>query len=137
MKTPILPIVVVCLSLLATGCTTAEKTRKNNAEAQTWLDKNATQPAATNVEGVYYSPQWGVVALNQRHGKLTGATAEYRLKGKVSGKTAFLLVCDGDWAEHTMILNRKSSEILDGSYSTRQLYSGKNLLPVHFDRIVN
>jgi hypothetical protein len=137
MKTPFLPIVIVCLALFAGGCTTAEKTRKSNAAAQTWLDTNAKRPAATNIEGVYYSPEWGIIALNQRDGKITGGTPEFRLKGQVSGKTAFLLVCDGDWVEHTMILKRKSAEILDGSASSHELYSGKDLRPVHLDRIVD
>ena len=136
MKTPILPIVVLCLSLLATGCMTAERTRKNNAAGQTWLDTNAKRHAATNVEGVYYSPEWGIVALKQRQGKLTGWLGEFHLKGEVSGKTAYLLLLDGGWIEHTMVLNRKSSEILDGSYSTHSPYSDKDRRPVHLDRIV-
>lgn len=137
MKTPLLPIVIVCFSLLATGCTTAEKTRKNNAAAQTWIATNAKRHAATNLEGVYYSPEWGIIALKQHQGKLTGSLGEFHLKGEVSGKTAFLLLVEDGWVEHTMILNRKSSEILDGSYSSCVPYSNKDRLPVHLERIVN
>lgn len=136
MKTPLLPLVAVCFTLLASGCTLTEKYNKNNAAGQAWLQANCKSPAKTDFEGVYYSPDWGAVYLNQQNGKITGAIAHYQVKGLASGKSAYLLLVDDEWIEQTMILKKKNSEILDGSYSSHVPYSAKDSLPVHLDKIV-
>lgn len=128
---------VLSMALLLSGCTLTEKYSKNNAAAAAWISANARQPAATNFEGVYYSPDWGIVALNQRDGKLTGSIAHFHITGIVSGKSAYALLVDDEWVEHTMILKRKSSEIVEGSYSSFVPYSKVDSLPVHLDRIVD
>lgn len=137
MKTPLLLTVALAVVSLTSGCTfTAEKYTRNKAAAQSWLQANDRGPAKTNFEGVYYSPDWGVVALNQRGDKVTGAIAHFHLSGVATGRTAYLLLTDDDWVEHTMILTRKNSEIIEGAYSSYIPFSEKDALPVHLDKIV-
>lgn len=134
MKTPLLALLAV--ALLTSGCAITEKTNKNNADAKAWLEANDRRPARTNFEGVYYSPDWGTVSLNQRDGQITGAIAHFHVKGIATGRSAYLLLVDDDWVEHTMILNKKNSEIIEGSYSSYVPYSKTDSLPVHLDKIV-
>ena len=137
MKTPLLLLATLALVSLSSGCAlTAEKNNKNIAAAAAWLQANDKGPAKTNFEGVYYSPDWGTVTLNQRDDKITGAIAHFQVKGFATGKSAYLLLVDDGWTEHTMILKRKSSEIVDGSYSSYIPFSTKDALPVHLDKIV-
>ncbi len=137
MKTPLLLLVAVCSVLLTSGCSLTEKYNKNAAAAQAWLEANDKGAATTNFEGVYYSPDWGTVSLNQRDGRLTGSIAHFHVKGIASGKNAYLLLVDDEWVEHTMILRRKNYEIVEGSYSSFVPYSKEDALPVHLDRIVD
>jgi hypothetical protein len=101
------------------------------------LAAGATRTTASNFEGVYYSPDWGLVALNQEGTKITGALAHFNIRGKASGKTAYLLLVDDEWIEYTMVLNRKSSEVLTGSYSSSVPFSKDDAEPVHLDKIDN
>lgn len=136
MKTPLLPLVALCFVLLASGCSLSEKYNKNNAAGQAWLAASDKGPAKTNFEGVYYSPDWGTVGLKQRDGKIAGAIAHFQVKGIASGKSAYLLLVDDSWVEYTMILRKKSCEIVDGSYSPHIPYTVKDSNPVHLDKIV-
>lgn len=136
MKTPLLLLVVVAVVSLTSGCTLTEKYTRNDAAARSWLAANDKGPAKTNFEGVYYSPDWGTVALNQRGDKITGAIAHFHIKGLASGRSAYLLLVDDEWNEHTMILKRKNSEILEGAYSSCIPFSTEDALPVHLDKIV-
>ncbi|MCK9589278.1 MAG: hypothetical protein WC076_06005 [Terrimicrobiaceae bacterium] len=136
MKTPLLLLVVVAVVSLTSGCTLTEKYARNDAAARSWLAANDKGPAKTNFEGVYYSPDWGTVALNQRGDKITGAIAHFHIKGLASGRSAYLLLVDDEWNEHAMILKRKNSEILEGAYSSCIPFSTEDALPVHLDKIV-
>lgn len=135
MKAQLLALLAV--AFLSAGCTLTEKSNRNNAAAQAWIRANDKGPATTNFEGVYYSPDWGTVTLNQRDSRVNGAIAHFHVKGIATGKSAYLLLVDDEWVEHTMILKRKSSEIVDGSYSANVPYSDKDSLPVHLDKIVD
>lgn len=136
MKSPLL-LTALALVSLTSGCAlTAEKNSKNISASSAWLLANDKGPAKTNFEGVYYSPDWGTVALNQRGDKITGAIAHFHVNGIATGKNAYLLLVDDGWTEHTMILNRKSSEIAEGAYSSYIPFSTKDAIPVHLDKIV-
>lgn len=137
MKTPLLLLAALAMVSLTSGCVaTAEKYRGNKAASQSWLKANNRGPAKTNFEGVYYSPDWGVVALNQRGDKVNGAIAHFHISGIATGKTAYLLLTDDEWVEHTMILKQKNSEIIEGTYSSHVPFSEKDALPVYLDKIV-
>ncbi len=135
MRLRIFPIAASCVAILLSGCSLAEKYSKNNAVGEAWLAAGATRSTASNFEGVYYSPDWGMVALNQEGTKITGALSHYNIRGKASGKTAYLLLVDDQWIEYTMVLSRKSSEVLTGSYSASVPFSKDDAEPVHLDRI--
>lgn len=137
MKIPLLLLATLAVVSLTSGCiATAEKYAGNKAAAQSWLQANNRGPAKTNFEGVYYSPDWGVVALNQRGDKVNGSIAHFHVSGIATGRTAYLLLTDDEWIEHTMILKRKNSEIIEGTYSSHVPFSEKDALPVHLDKIV-
>jgi hypothetical protein len=137
MKTPFLLLAVVALVSLTSGCAISEKTQKNNAAAQAWLQANDKGTAKTNFEGVYYSPDWGAVVLKQRAGKITGAISYWNVKGIASGRNAYLLLVDDDWVGHTMVLTRRNSEVVDGSYSSHIPFSKADSTPIHLDKIVD
>lgn len=137
MKRPTLPLLALCAALFLGGCSLAEKYSKNNAAGEAWLASGATRETASNFEGVYYSPDWGLMALNQDGQSITGALAHYSVRGKASGRTAYLLLVDDDWIEYTLVLNRKSSEVLTGSYSDSVPFSKEDSASVRFDKIDN
>jgi len=137
MKVPFLSLVALSFAVLTSGCGLTEKYNKNNSAAQAWLDSNKKASAKANFEGTYYSPDWGIVNLNQRNGKITGAMGYSQVKGITSGGTAYILLVDDQWVGQTMILKKKGAEIVEGTYSSEIPYSGKDSQPVHLDRIVN
>jgi len=136
MKTPLLLLVAVAFVSITSGCALTEKYNKNSAAAQSWLQANNKRPAKTNFEGVYYSPDWGTVVLKQHAGKLTGGIAHYQIKGIATGKSAYLVLVDDEWAGHTMILKRKDAETVCGSFSPHMPYAEKDSKPVCLDKIV-
>lgn len=137
MKAPLLLLAGLAFVSLTSGCAlTAEKNNKNSAAAAAWLQDKDKGPAKTNFEGVYYSPDWGTVALNQRGDKITGSIGHFHINGIATGKSACLLLVDDGWTEHAMILNRKSSEIVEGAYSSCIPFSTEDAIPVHLDKIV-
>ena len=137
MKTPLLLLAALAAVTLTSGCAfTSERNAKNKAAGQAWLQSGNRGPAKTNFEGMYYSPDWGSVALNQRNDKVTGTIGHFHISGIATGRTAYLLLIDDEWVEHTMVLKRKSSEILEGSYSSFVPFSKEDALPVVFDKIV-
>ena len=137
MKNLLLLLVAAALLSLTSGCALTEKYNKNNATAQAWLQANDKGCAKTNFEGIYYSPDWGAIVLKQLDSKITGAILHYQIKGIATGKSAYLLLVDDDWAEHTMILRRKSFEVVSGSYSSHMPYVEKGSRTVHLDKIVH
>ncbi len=56
--------VVLAFSLNACGMLQAKYDANGKATAAYLQSKNTSSPR-TNVEGLWYSPQWGVVVLNQ------------------------------------------------------------------------
>ncbi len=137
MKASYLPIIAVCFAVLTSGCGLTEKYNRNNAASQAWLESNTKAPAQTNFEGVYYSPDWGAVHLNQQNGKITGSVGYFQARGVTSGRTAYILLVDDEWVTKSMILKKKGSEIVAGSSSSSVPYCAKGSQPVQLDRIVN
>jgi len=127
---------VLTITMLG-GCSLQEKYDKNNAAGQAWLQSGKTGSAQTNIEGVYYSPDWGVVVLNQSNGKITGHIGYHKVEGILSGRKASLLLSDDQWIEYTMVLNRKNRGELVGSFSCCVPYSEESSKPVHLFRIDN
>lgn len=102
-----------------------EKYSKNEKATVAYLKDNKTAPAKLNVEGIWYSPQWGVVLLNQEAGgKVDGIFMDaYRASGIVSGRKVFLVLIDDDWTEYTVQLSPNGSEELKGYYSAHLPFS--------------
>jgi len=135
----ILPLLVLPIVLMVSlgGCSLSEKYSANNSAGRTWVEAGKTGTARANFEGVYYSPEWGTVTLNQENGKIVGSLAHYHVSGVVSGKNARLLLVDDQWVEFTMLLRRPSYEKLTGSYSGSVPHSDADSIPVTLLRITN
>lgn len=120
MKTLATALSAVVLAVSLSSCTfLSEKYAKNEKAAAAFLADNKTAAAKINIEGLWYSPQWGMVLLNQEGSKLDGVFQDYyAVKGVVSGKKAYITLTDDDWVEYTVVLNYKNSNELVGAYSS-------------------
>jgi len=96
-----------------------EKYAKNENARVAYLSEKKSAPAKMNIEGLWYSPQWGIVVFNQeRDGKLSGIFRDhYVIDGVISGNNAFLTLIDDDWVEYTVELKQKNRGELTGFYS--------------------
>jgi hypothetical protein len=139
MKTVATVLGVVALALSLSSCKfLQEKYDKNQRAAAAFLTENKTGPAKTNIEGVWWSPDWGVVVFNQENGQLTGSFQDYYvIEGVVSGRKAFMNLVDDDWREYTVELAVKSHEKLVGYYSPSVPFSDKDKQPLVLTRIGN
>ncbi|PTX98205.1 hypothetical protein DB345_05055 [Spartobacteria bacterium LR76] len=128
--------VVLAFSLNACGMLQAKYDANGKATAAYLQSKNTGSPR-TNVEGLWYSPQWGAVLLNQTpKGELTGVFQDvYRVQGWVVGKSASFVLIDDDWTEYTVELQRQSTEKLSGFYSPSVPFSDKDKTPMDLYRI--
>jgi len=117
MKTLATLLGAAVLTFSFSSCHLKEKYSKNDADTVAYISNRP--PARMNIEGVWYSPQWGMVVLNQEAGgKLNGVFQDYyQVKGVVSGRDAYLALIDDDWTEYTVELHKISSEKLAGYYS--------------------
>lgn len=120
MKTLATALSAVVLALSLSSCSfLAEKYSKNEKAAAAFLSDNKTAPSRMDIEGLWYSPQWGIVLLNQEGSKLDGVFQDYyTVKGVVSGKTAYLTLTDDDWVEYTAVLKYTDGQKLVGAYSS-------------------
>ncbi|HEY5707510.1 MAG TPA: hypothetical protein VIS96_18275 [Terrimicrobiaceae bacterium] len=114
-----------------------EKYSKNDSASAAYLSEKKSARATTNLEGLWYSPQWGIVVFNQeRGGKLNGIFRDhYVVNGVVSSKSAFLTLIDDDWVEYTVELKRKNREELVGFYSPSVPFSEKDAHELVLKRI--
>lgn len=128
--------VVLAFSLNACGMLQAKYDANGKATAAYLQDKNTAAPR-TNLEGLWYSPQWGMVVFNQTpKGELTGIFQDaYRVEGRVVGKSAYIALIDDDWTEYTVELQRLSGEKLTGFYSPSVPFSSKDKTPLELFRI--
>ena len=120
MKTLATALIAVVLAAPLSSCALLkEKYTRNEAATAAYLRDSKRERARLNVEGVWYSPQWGIVVLNQAAGKVTGIFQDYyRADGVVSGRKAHIALIDDDWTEYTVELKRKNWEELTGWYSS-------------------
>jgi hypothetical protein len=138
MKTLAITLGAVVLMTSFSSCTwLKEKYAKNERASVAYLSQKRTAPPKMNIEGVWYSPQWGVVVLNQEPGgKLEGIFQDYyTVNGVVSGKEAFITLIDDDWVEYTVELRRKNHEELTGFYSPSVPFSEKDATELVLKRI--
>lgn len=120
MKTLATALSAVVLAVSLSSCSfLAEKYSKNEKAAAAFLSDNKTASSRMNIEGLWYSPQWGIVLLNQEGSKLDGVFQDYyTVKGVVSGKTAYITLTDDDWVEYTAVLKYTDGQKLVGAYSS-------------------
>lgn len=137
MKTVATVLGVVVLGLSLSSCKMLEeKYAKNEKAAVTYLAEKKTGPAKTNLEGVWWSPAWGVVVFNQENGKLSGSFQDYYVvDGVVSGRKAYMTLIDDDWREYTVELAPKGREKLVGFYSAHVPFSESDQQEVVLTRI--
>ncbi len=133
----VLTLLALALSLIS--CSLQEKYDANEASATAYLQEKKTAPAAMNIEGLWYSPTWGIVIINQEPGgKLTGLCREYlHIKGVVSGKRAYLTLVDDSWVEYTVELKRTAWDTLVGHYSAEIPFSESDQHEITLTRIVD
>lgn len=138
MKTLAVTLSAIVLMTSFSSCTwLKEKYARNEQASVAYLSDKKTAPARMNIEGVWFSPQWGMVILNQeRGGKLSGIFQDhYVVNGIVSGKEAFITLIDDDWVEYTVELRRKNWEELTGYYSPSVPFLDKDATEVTLTRI--
>jgi hypothetical protein len=138
MKTVAVTLIAFVLAVSLSSCNwLKEKYAKNEAASVAYLSERKSEPARMNIEGLWYSPQWGMVAFNQEPGgKLSGIFGDYYvINGVVSDKNAYMTLIDDEWVDYTVELKRKNSEELVGFYSPRVPFSEKDALELVLKRI--
>ena len=115
------------------------KYEKNEAASAAYLSEKKSASAGMNIEGLWFSPQWGMVVFNQDpDGRLSGIFRDhYVINGLVSGRSAFITLIDDDWVEYTVELRRKSREELVGFYSPSVPFSEKDANELVLKRVGN
>lgn len=117
------------------SCNLKEKYTANDKATSAYFANNKTTPARINVEGVYYSPEWGgLVAINQASGKLTGYFPGYPVEGFVSGSKVFLALKNDQWTSYTVQLTRKGEDLV-GYYSPNVPFDDTDKTAITLQRI--
>jgi hypothetical protein len=138
MKMLLTTLSAVVLTVFLSSCSwLKEKYGKNEAASVAYLSQKKAAPARMNIEGLWYSPQWGIVVLNQEpDGKLSGIFRDhYVVNGVVSDKKAFITLIDDDWVEYTVELARRNREELAGFYSPSVPFSEKDAIELVLTRV--
>jgi hypothetical protein len=138
MKTLLTTLTAFAVAVSLSSCSWLKwKYEKNEAASVAYLSEKKSAPAGMNIEGLWYSPQWGMVVFNQQpDGRLDGIFRDhYVINGVVSGKSAFMTLIDDDWVEYTVELKRKSGEELVGFYSPSVPFSEKDALELVLKRV--
>ncbi len=128
----------VVFGLSLSSCTILqEKYAANEKAATAYLAEKKSSPARTNIEGVWYSPDWGIILLNQEPGgRLTGSfSGFYNVDGVVSGRNVYLTLTDDKWTEYTVELVAKGREKLVGNYSENVPFAADDQHEVVLTRI--
>jgi hypothetical protein len=130
---------VVLMALFSSCALLREKYAKNESARVAYLSENKTAPARTNLEGLWYSPQWGIVVFNQeRDGRLSGIFRDhYVVDGVISDRNAFIALIDDDWVEYTVQLEQKHRGELTGFYSPSVPFSENDAEELVLKRIGN
>ncbi len=123
--------------LLNTGCHLKESYQKNESARIAYLQEKKAGPAKINIEGVWYSPDWGIVVLKQHPGgKVTGMSSDWaNVDGIVTGNKVFLTFVDSGWTEYTVELKRPQWDRLSGLYSAHVPFSETDQEKVVLERI--
>jgi hypothetical protein len=138
MKTVAATLIAVLLAASLSSCHwLREKYARNEAASVAYLTEKSSTPPRMNIEGLWYSPQWGMVVFNQEpNGKLSGIFRDhYVINGVVSDQNAFMTLIDDDWVEYTVELKRKDREELVGFYSPSVPFSETDALELVLKRI--
>lgn len=130
MKTLTTILSAVVLAFSFSSCAFYHNKYEGNAKASAaFLTSNKTDKVRTNVEGVYYAPDWkGIVVIKQQEGgKLVGLFPHNdTVKGIVSGHTAYITLVDGNWTFYTLILKKDCCGNLVGYASENAPFSEKD-----------
>jgi hypothetical protein len=140
MKTFAAIVGAVFLTFSLSSCSMLkEKYAKNEADAKAYLASKKGGRAKVNIEGVYWSPVWGVVVFNQdADGNLTGAfTDYYTVDGFVTGRKAYMTLIDDSWREWTVELDATSREKITGAFSGSVPFSDEHKEDFVLTRIGN
>jgi hypothetical protein len=138
MKTLATTLSAVFLMVSLSSCSwLKEKYAKNESASVAYLSEKKSAPARMNIEGLWYSPQWGIVVFKQEGGgELSGIFRDYYVvNGVVSGRNAYITLIDDDWVEYTVELKRKNRGELTGYYSPSVPFSEKDALELVLKRI--
>ena len=110
-------ILIFCLSIVVFA--TFLYSKKLNQEGREWLQQNS-KPAEININGKWFSEDWGMVVLVQKEGsrEISGDGDGWKVDGVVSGKAVLLLFTEsnGDIG-YSARLDAEQEDTLKGSYS--------------------
>jgi hypothetical protein len=137
MKIPLAFATGLFLVTALPSCHLKESYAKNEAARIAYLAEKKTSPATINVEGLYFSPDWGIVVLKQHSGgKVSGMIGDHGVaKGFVSGNKLILGVVDSGWTEYTLELHRPQADQLKGLYSAHVPFDPEHAQEVIFEKI--
>lgn len=137
MKNVFLVALAAVALVFSTGCHLAESYKKNESARVSYLQDKKVAPAKINVEGVWYSSDWGILVLKQHPGgKLTGMSSGWmNVDGVVSGNKVYLTFVDSGWTEYTVELKRPQWDRLSGLYSAHVPFSEIDQEEVVLERI--
>jgi hypothetical protein len=109
--------------------------QKEEVEGKAWLDPNTTPPAL-NVTGIWDSPEWGKVSLNQREGgrRIIGTGDGWDISGVVSGKDVYLLFCHEGKVGFSAKLTADAPSQLRGIYAKGILSSHSKTRPTRLSK---
>ncbi len=120
------------LSILAVIATVTLFGQKEDKEGKAWLD-GCADAATMNVTGLWRSPDWGRLSLNQSEGsrKVVGSGDGWEISGVVSGTTACLLFSHNGKIAYTAKLTAEGATALTGVYAKGLLTPGVKTIPMH------
>lgn len=125
----------VLLLLVISLVAPAPAAQKVEKEGKAWLNLYQ-EPTEINVNGLWHSPDWGDVILNQEKDKrdITGTGDGWDITGVVSGKKIYLLFSDKGRINYSAELLADGETALAGSYSKGMLSAKSRKRPMRLTR---
>jgi len=112
---------LLCAAALMAGCSVIgevqdERFQRNNKAGDRWLS-DQFEAAEVNVSGNWVSNDWGHGTLRQNGRNISGVLGGYNVTGILSGRSAYLLIADGEWYYYSAILEMPRAGVLTGRFS--------------------
>ncbi|MFP4039020.1 MAG: hypothetical protein ACLFS7_00640 [Desulfosudaceae bacterium] len=134
----------VCAILMGFLFLMACSTALTKADIDPWLQEVAGDTEASiNIEGRWQDVKadpnnpfgWGKGLFEQEGNRVTGSLGDYKIEGKVSGDTAYLVFLSGGEVYYTTRLERHEDDTLRGDYFHSDDKEQKQGQPIALERV--